>query len=54
MASSHDATSPCDLLQGIVAGTSPSVCAEFKDRSFFMKEEGGEVVVGIWEAPFTW
>ena len=27
MASSHDATSPCDLLQGLVAGTSPIVCA---------------------------
>ena len=27
VASSHDATSPCDLLQGLVAGTSPSrVC----------------------------
>ena len=28
MASSHDATSPCDLLQGQVAGTSPIVCAD--------------------------
>ena len=28
MASSHDATSPCDLLHGIVAGTSPIVCAD--------------------------
>ena len=28
MASSHDATSPCDLLQGLVAGTSPIVCAD--------------------------
>ena len=27
VASSHDATSPCDLLQGLVAGTSPIVCA---------------------------
>ena len=27
MASSHDATSPWDLLQGLVAGTSPIVCA---------------------------
>ena len=30
MASSDDATSPCDLLQGIVAGTSPIVCADFQ------------------------
>ena len=30
MASSHDATSPCDLLQGIVAGTSPILCADLK------------------------
>ena len=28
VASSHDATSPCDLLQGLVAGTSPIVCAD--------------------------
>ena len=27
MASLHDATSPCDLLRGLVAGTSPIVCA---------------------------
>ena len=27
MASPHDATSPCDLLQVLVAGTSPIVCA---------------------------
>ena len=30
LASSHDATSPCDLLQGIVAGTSRIVCADLK------------------------
>ena len=24
----HDGTSPCDLLQGLVAGTSPIVCAD--------------------------
>ena len=30
MVSSHDATSPCDLLQGLVAGTSPIVCADLK------------------------
>ena len=30
LASSHDATGPCDLLQGIVAGTSPIVCADLK------------------------
>ena len=30
MASSHDATGPRDLLQGLVAGTSPIVCADFK------------------------
>ena len=30
MASSHDATSPCDLLQGLVAGTSPIVCTDLK------------------------
>ena len=28
MASSHDATSLCDLLLGLVAGTSPIVCAD--------------------------
>ena len=28
VASSHDATSPSDLLQGLVAGTSPIVCAD--------------------------
>ena len=28
MVSSHDATSPCDLLQGLVAGTSPIACAD--------------------------
>ena len=28
IASSHDATSPCYLLQGLVAGTSPIVCAD--------------------------
>ena len=28
MTSSHDATSPYDLLQGIVAGTGPIVCAD--------------------------
>ena len=28
MAGSHNATSPCDLLQGLVAGTSPIVCAD--------------------------
>ena len=28
MASLHDATSPCDLLQGLVAGPSPIVCAD--------------------------
>ena len=28
MASSHDATGPCDLLQGLVVGTSPIVCAD--------------------------
>ena len=31
MVSSHDATSPCDLLQGLVAGTSPIVCADLYD-----------------------
>ena len=30
MVSSHDATSPCDLLQRLVAGTSPIVCADLK------------------------
>ena len=30
MVSSHDTTSPCDLLQGLVAGTSPIVCADLK------------------------
>ena len=30
MASSHDATSLCDLLQGLVAGTSPFVCTDLK------------------------
>ena len=30
MVSSHNATSPCDLLQGLVAGTSPIVCADLK------------------------
>ena len=29
-ASSHDATSPCDLLLGLVAGTSHIVCADLK------------------------
>ena len=28
MASSHDATSPCDLLRGLIAGTSPIVCSQ--------------------------
>ena len=28
MASSHDGTCPRDLLQGLVAGTSPLVCAD--------------------------
>ena len=28
MASSHDATSPCDLLQGLVSGTSQIMCAD--------------------------
>ena len=28
MATSHDGTCPCDLLQGPVAGTSPLVCAD--------------------------
>ena len=32
MVSSHDATSPCDLLQGLVAGTSPIVCADLKSQ----------------------
>ena len=31
MASLHDATSPCDLLQGLVARTSPIVCADLKN-----------------------
>ena len=31
VASSHDATSPCDLLQGLVAGISPIVCADLQD-----------------------
>ena len=33
MASSHDATGPCDLLQGLVAGTSPIVCADLKESA---------------------
>ena len=33
MASSHDATSPWDLLQGLVAGTNPIVCADLKSCS---------------------
>ena len=33
MASSHDATCPCNLLQGLVAGTSPLVCADLKIRN---------------------
>ena len=33
MASSHDATSPCDLLHGIVAGTSHIVCADGKVKA---------------------
>ena len=37
MASSHDATSPCDLLQGIVAGTSPIVCADLKNHDYIVK-----------------
>ena len=35
MASSHDATSPCDLLQGLVAGTGPIVCADLKAYCLF-------------------
>ena len=31
MASSHDATSPCDLLKGLVTGTSPIVCADLNE-----------------------
>ena len=42
MASSRDATSPCDLLQGLVVGTSPIVCADLKrvgvDRAFHSTE----------------
>ena len=34
MASSHDVTSPCDLLEGLVAGTSRIVCADLKLRFF--------------------
>ena len=28
MTSSHDGTCPCDLMQGLVEGTSPLVCAD--------------------------
>ena len=28
----HDGTSPCDLLQGLFAGTTPIVCADLKDN----------------------
>ena len=38
MASSHDATGPCDLLQGLGAGTGPIVCADLnggEQRFFF-------------------
>ena len=35
VASSHDANSPCDLLQGPVAGTSPLVCADLYGLSLF-------------------
>ena len=39
MASSHDATSPCDLLHGTVAGTSPIVCADLKHIMQHMQTE---------------
>lgn len=32
MASSYDETCPPDLLQGLVRGTSPLVCATFKQK----------------------
>ena len=37
----QDATSPCDLLQGLVAGTSPIVCADLNRRpqnTFFCRQ----------------
>ena len=37
MASSHDATSPCDLLQGLVTGTSPIVCADLNCLPYVVK-----------------
>ena len=39
MASSHDGTCPHDLLQGLVAGTSPLVCADLKrEKQLTMKK----------------
>ena len=34
MASSHDATSPCNLLQGLVTGTSTIVCANLHSEQY--------------------
>ena len=44
MASSHDATSPCDLLQGLVTGTSPIVCADLKDLNYSDKFDNEKIV----------
>ena len=47
IASSHGATSPYDLLQGVVAGTSPIVCADLNVRKKEPKERSVIKVTGI-------
>ena len=57
MASSHDATSPCDLLQGLVAGTSPIVSADLKNLQMNVHFPFGNSVWEFWstfqEIPFS-
>ena len=52
MVSSHDATSPCDLLQGLVTGTSPIVCADLNIVSLIsfsraLKKKGNTPKYGL-------
>ena len=60
MVSSHDATSPCDLLQGLVAGTSPIVCADLNTRSILARfgdnnwEKGEDFVKTFYVKKLVW